>query len=173
MNDRFIKILEFTLKWEGAYSEDPDDPGGATNYGITQDTYQKWRKKNKLIALPVKTITRFEIETIYWDEYWIVGKCERMDYPLGEVHFDTCVNVGPGQAARFLQRAIGVRADGCLGFKTFAILDDRKHSKRAFAIAMIQERRRFYQNIAGNKPILQKFLNGWLNRCDALGKWVA
>ena len=49
----FIDALPFVLQWEGGYVNHPNDPGGATNKGVTQKVYDAWRAKNGLPAREV------------------------------------------------------------------------------------------------------------------------
>ena len=58
MDDLFKRALQFVLKWEGGYVNNPNDKGGATNKGITQNTYNAWLKSNgKAIKEAIKNIT--------------------------------------------------------------------------------------------------------------------
>jgi lysozyme family protein len=62
------EALQFTLKWEGGYTNHPKDPGGATNFGIIQVRYDEYRKFKGLRLNPVKNITVAEYIEIY-DKY--------------------------------------------------------------------------------------------------------
>ena len=62
----FKKALKFVLKWEGGYVNNPHDKGGATNKGITQNTYNTWLKSLSLAPRDVKNITQEEVEQIYY-----------------------------------------------------------------------------------------------------------
>lgn len=78
MNDLFKKALQFVLKWEGGYVDNPNDKGGATNKGITQNTYNAWLKSNGKATKDVKNITQAEVEEIYRKNYWLASGCEKM-----------------------------------------------------------------------------------------------
>lgn len=97
----FRLALEFTLRWEGGYSHHEKDPGGATNMGITQVTYDNWRKGHGLSTLPVRGISQDEVEQIYYENYWLKAGCDQTE-PLGLAIsvFDFAVNSGVGTALK-------------------------------------------------------------------------
>ena len=72
--------LIFTLAWEGGYTNHPLDPGGATNFGIIQVEYDKYRKSKNLSTQSVKFITKNEYTEIYDKQYW---EPVRSQYLLG------------------------------------------------------------------------------------------
>lgn len=105
--DMFEKALAFVLKWEGGYSDHPLDPGGATNYGITQATYDAWRKRKNLPTKPVKEITMSEVRLIYRERYWEAIGGNSLPPPLALAAFDFAVNSGVARAQRYLAEAKG------------------------------------------------------------------
>lgn len=60
----------FTSKWEGGYSEHPNDPGGATMYGITQNAFDAWRDSIGSPRDHVKNVSREEAQQIAKQRYW-------------------------------------------------------------------------------------------------------
>lgn len=173
MNAYFDQALQFTLRWEGGYASHPEDPGGNTNFGITQATYDRWLNDNGEYTRSshVQSITREEVEAIYKELYWFRGRCDQMPTGVSMVHFDACVHHGIGQAARFLQKILGVKVDGAIGPKTLAALSliNTGRGHRVLCNGLISERERFFymlsaRHITGTSP----FLNGWLNRTAAL-----
>lgn len=141
MGDSFGRALAFVLRWEGGYTDNPADPGGATNKGITQRTYDAWRAKKRLPARPVREIKDSEVEAIYREEYWV-----DLPWPLALVHFDTRVNMGSQKAAGLLCASAGA------------------------VDSYLKKRRAYYMTIVRIRPQLTVFLRGWLNRLDALEK---
>lgn len=169
MNELFIETaLPLVLKYEGGYVNDPDDKGGATNKGVTQKVYDLYRKSNKLELQSVRYITNKEIEDIYYNEYWVAGKCNDLPNKLAIAHFDTCVNSGLKRGAKTLQRAIGVVDDGIIGNQTLATV--KKYSETILVNKYLDERVRFLNIIVEKNPVQGKFLNGWLNRVKNLRK---
>jgi lysozyme family protein len=76
--DNFNQALQFTLGWEGGFSNHPNDSGGATNFGITQATYNRYRRNRKLPNQSVRLIRRHEATDIYHAYYWIEGGCDKL-----------------------------------------------------------------------------------------------
>lgn len=120
MTARFNECLPLVLKHEGGYVNHAKDPGGATNKGITQKTYDAWNKRQNKPARGVKQITDAEVAAIYKAQYW--DKVQADDLPTGLDYavFDFAVNSGPARAAKFLQRIVGVSQDGIIGAQTLA-----------------------------------------------------
>jgi lysozyme family protein len=164
----FRSALAITLRYEGGYVNDPDDRGGATNYGVTQDTYDAWRIGQGLDVRPVRKIEHTEAQDIYFQSYWIKGNCEALPWPLNAAHFDACVNHGVAGATRILQRAVGVAADGRFGPVTRAAVSAA--DKDLLFRDMLLERLQFYDDIVDGRPSQVKFLRGWLKRTLRLRK---
>ena len=144
----FKKALSFVLRWEGGFVNNPNDKGGATNMGITQSTYNNWRASHNLAPLPVKNITRQEVEDIYYNRYWLPAGCEKMTSKFAVVCFDTAVNMGISRVSEFLKAA------------------EYKHVDKFLAA-----REKKYKEFAnyGNQRI---FLKGWLNRLNDLRRFI-
>lgn len=100
--DNFEKCLAVTLRWEGGYSNHPDDPGGPTMRGIIQREYDAFRKKRGLKPRPVRQIEEDELQTIYRANYWDAMNCETLPMGLDMAVFDAAVNSGVGRAERWL-----------------------------------------------------------------------
>jgi len=167
----FNKALEFTLKWEGGYVNHPNDPGGETNKGIIKTVYDLYRKEKGLSIQSVKVITDKEVKDIYYNKYWLIGKCEdiaRTSLKLALVHFDTCVNTGTKQAAKFLQRSLKVKDDGIIGKGTIKSLEENYNT--TIIDSYIQQREEFYVKISDKNTNLRVFLNGWTKRVGDLKK---
>jgi lysozyme family protein len=166
----FEKALAFVLGEEGGYTNDPSDHGGATNKGITQSEYTEWLRKHHLPSRKVADILNVDVRELYWEEYWLEGRCDRMPWPLCLAHFDASVNVGVGEAVKFLQRALDVKDDGAIGPVTLKALREalEKHAPMELAEWLVDQREPFYRRLAANEPSQVRFLNGWLNRVEHL-----
>ena len=77
-SDNFERCLAITLKWEGGYSNHPDDPGGPTMRGIIQREYDAWREKHGRRLRAVRQIEEEELLAIYRTEYWDAMGCENL-----------------------------------------------------------------------------------------------
>ena len=100
----FDDAFNRTFGIEGEYVNDPNDPGGETNWGISKREYPD---------LDIKNLTRDEAKAIYLRDYW--GKLPSLPFAIAYQVFDFSVNSGIGTALRALQRAIGVADDGKWG----------------------------------------------------------
>lgn len=110
----FDQAFEALIGHEGGLADHPSDPGGLTKWGISQRAYP---------AVDIRSLTLDGAKAIYERDYWRAGHCHEMPPQLALLHFDACVNNGVGQAAKFLQQALGVAADGVIGPRTMAALN--------------------------------------------------
>lgn len=94
----FIRSISFVLRWEGGYANDPNDPGGETNFGISKRSYPN---------LDIRNLTREQAIAIYQRDYWQASGADQLPWPLNLVHFDSAVNTGTGQAQKFLKESGG------------------------------------------------------------------
>jgi lysozyme family protein len=106
MNENFPISLKFTLQYEGGYSNHPDDPGGPTNFGITKNVYDTYRKNKKLPIQSVKNITTNEVHEIYQINYWNTCYCDTLPSGVDFAVFDLAVNNGVGRAKQFIPVAM-------------------------------------------------------------------
>jgi lysozyme family protein len=156
--------IEFVAKWEwrghpdGMFTNDPDDPGGATKYGVIQTTYDQWRRKKGLAQQSVELATMEEAFTIYREDFWDIYKSKGIPLDLDDVSpefavaiFDSGVNCGTGRAYRW----------GCEALK------ENEPVKHLLAL-----REQHYINRVRDKPSQGKFLKGWINRLNDLKKLV-
>lgn len=161
--DTFEKALEFTLRWEGGYANHPADPGGATNYGVTQRVYDHFRQLSGLPARRVRDIESHEVREIYRQHYWEPIMAHLLPEPLAIACFDWAVNAGPRRAIEHLQECLGVSVDGIIGPRTMAGMQS---AGRETLWCFLQRREDFYRRIGrGPKRV---FLKGWLNRLNDL-----
>jgi len=165
MEENFKKALKFTLAFEGGYSNHPADRGGATNFGITQKTYDIFNAELGLDAKDVKAIKPAEVETIYLADYWERLSPAAMTEKLQIAAFDFAVNSGVGRATSYLQRAAGVKPDGIIGPKTEAKLQELGD---ALLQPYLQARLDFLRRIARGSQ--KQFLAGWESRVSRLAK---
>lgn len=142
----FKEALLFIEKWEGGYVNHPNDPGGATNRGITQRTYDDWRATRGRPSRDVRELSREEEILIYYENYWAAAGCSELEYPFNVAHFDTAVNCGVHRAVDWLKKAKDV--------------DD-----------YLLLREKHYINLA-RQDRFRVFFRGWMNRLRDLQKLV-
>lgn len=143
----FAKIMQFVHKWEGGYVNHPNDPGGATNRGITQRTYDAWRKKKGLSLRSVKDMPPQEDVEIYREEYWN-PEWEKLGFKMAACMMDTAVNMGVSRANVLLKASGGDY------------------------VKFLQLRIARYKELIQRNPRLAVFQNGWMNRVNDLRKFV-
>lgn len=178
MREGFDIAIEFIIKHEAVYKKGhygdlnfvvsenvKGDDGGLTKFGIDFRSH------------PDEDIEKLSYERaveIYKEEYWDKARCSELPFPLSLVQVDGAVNTGIGQQNKFLQRVAGVKDDGAYGPKTReAILGlCLEEGEKEVSFRVIAEREKFYKNLAASKPEKAKFLDGWLNRLEALKKVV-
>src|SRR5690348_18419167 len=97
------QCLDFIFDKEGGYSDDPLDPGGATNLGITLNELSQWRH-DAVTKQDVKALTRQEAAAIYRANYWNVVRGDELPAGIDLMVFDAGVNIGTPRSARFLQQ---------------------------------------------------------------------
>jgi lysozyme family protein len=164
--DTFPHALRLVLVDEGGLDDDPHDHGGRTAHGIIQREYDGFRARHGLPRQDVWKITPAEYTEIYHDRYWMPW-CDRLPAGMDYAFFDACVNAGPAQAARTLQRALALRADGNMGDVTLAAVKARcEDNAEAMIHAFCDKRRAFYRALAQ----FPRFGRGWLARVDHVEK---
>lgn len=130
----FEPSLDLTLAHEGGYVNHPKDPGGATNKGVIQRTYDGYRRLNGLPTRSVRLITDEEVHEIYYRNYWRASGCNVMPAGIDYAVFDYAVNSGPGRSIKDLQRAVNdfaknhptvgtVNVDGDIGPATLTAVE--------------------------------------------------
>jgi lysozyme family protein len=103
------------LELEGGYVNDPNDPGGETNYGISKRQYPN---------LDIANMTEAQATAIYQQDYWLANNCGQMPAHLDLWYFNACVMSGGQTAVKTLQQMLGggVQVDGIFGQQTLAAL---------------------------------------------------
>jgi lysozyme family protein len=155
------QILTDLLNREGGYSNDPDDPGGPTNFGITLASWHAYTGKT-VNASMVKAITAAVARKYYEDTYVSVYSFIQ-DYALFEVVLDGAVNHGQGRMNKWLQIAAGVVQDGVIGPKTKAAVNSSDPTRLRLAIVKLRIKE-YARLISGNPSRFGKYAAGWINR---------
>jgi lysozyme family protein len=149
--------LAFVLSAEGGYVDDPQDPGGATNMGITLSELSVWRH-TAVTKADVQALTSTEAAAIYRANYWNATRCPDMPPGVDLMVFDAAVNNGTGRSAKFLQQAVDVAQDGSIGPATLTAVAAAPVAPLITALA--SERTAFYQSLS----TFSRFGAGWLAR---------
>ena len=150
------------LKWaglsEGGYVNHPDDPGGPTNHGVTQATYDAYRRINGKGRQSVKHLKKQVADQIFVDQYfrpvWFDQLPSGLDYAMA----DFSINSGPKRAVKHLQRIVKAKPDGIMGIHTMAAVGG--YNTQHLIITLCQSRLRFMKSLR----IWSTFKNGWTKR---------
>jgi lysozyme family protein len=154
MKENYAQALKQVLKYEGGKVDDPRDPGGRTAYGVTQETYNAWRKKQNLPAADVFSISQADVAAIYRQEYWDRVRGDDLPSGVDFAVFDFAVNSGVSRASRTLQAVVGVTQDGQIGPQTI------QAAKTYVAMTITNRRLAFMQSLS----IWATFGRGWSAR---------
>lgn len=118
MKQNYLIIQPWILAYEGGFVNHPKDPGGATNQGATQRTYDAYRRRIGHATQSVRLIDNVERDTIYRVQYWDAIRGDDLPSGVDAAVYDFAVNSGPSRAAKYLQRIAGVKQDGVIGLQT-------------------------------------------------------
>jgi lysozyme family protein len=165
MKDNFDGAFHHVMQSEGGYVNDPKDPGGETNLGVTKAAWSAYLGR-PIQDGEMKALTQDVVKPFYKKMYW--DKVHGDDLPKGldYLAFDFAVNAGTGQAAKFIQRAVGATDDGSIGPATLALV--MKTDPHELIDGFTKQKEAFYKDLAARKPDLSKFLNGWLVRTSTV-----
>lgn len=158
----FSKALPYALSHEGGWSDDPDDPGGATNFGITLEVAQHHGVQTKEA---LRAITPEKVSEIYHASYWRFGGI--FDQRVATKIFDMGVNFGLRTAVRMAQEIMNslgayLQVDGIMGPNTESCINAVDPEQLLQLLCMACENR--YLAIVDRRPASAKYLKGWLHR---------
>lgn len=171
---KFRFAVEMVLRHEGGFVNDPQDPGGATNFGVSLRWLRSLGKTGDIDGdgdvdwFDVRNLTRDQAIELYRGQWWDRYGYERITHNgVCMKVFDLAVNMGAAPAHRLLQRALravgtSVVEDGVLGAKTLAATNAA--DGRSLVAALRSEAAGFYRGLVVAKQERSKWLNGWLNR---------
>ena len=152
---RFQQIMRYRTQGnEGGYSNNSNDRGGETQYGISS----RWYPDED-----IPNLTRERANALLYRDYWLAPHINQLPDEFADIVFDNSVVQGQPSAIRNLQRALGIQVDGIIGPDTLnAISNADENVRRNF----IREVHRRNQNIVEQDPTQRVFLNGWTNRAN-------
>ncbi|HTZ78697.1 MAG TPA: glycosyl hydrolase 108 family protein [Stellaceae bacterium] len=160
----FDRAVAAVLAHEGGLVDDPDDPGGLTNFGISLRAYPE------LGADGIRALTADAAAAIYRRDWWDRYGWGDLPAPIAAKVLDIGVNIGAGPVHRLLQRALRATGadlveDGVLGSATRAAAAAAEGA--ALLAALRSEAAAHYRLIVAARPASQRFLTGWLVRAYA------
>ncbi len=170
------EIIQQVLKFEGGYTNDPADAGGATNFGITAADYGAFLKLGRnATPAEVEAMPQSDAIAIYIAQYLTAPNFIAVtDDKLRMILVDCGVLYGTGMAARWLQAAVGANPDGKVGKDTITALNVAIAAGKVADIrkAVVGARFKRTAAIVVNNPTQVHFLQGWINRAVGLLAYV-
>ena len=163
MISNWDKSLALVLKSEGGYVNNPADPGGMTNLGVTKNVWEEW-VGHPIDEKIMRELTPERVAPLYKRKYWDACNCDNLPLGIDYLVFDFAVNAGVGRSAKTLQTAIGCVPDGVIGVNTMAAIN--KAEPKSLIDKFATAKTNFYQSLK-TFPIFGK---GWLRRVDETKK---
>lgn len=180
--EKFDRAMVALLAIEGGLVDDPDDPGGITNYGISLRTLSRleavdndhdgmsdydFNGDGAIDADDIRDMDQDQVKKFYYQEFWHKYNYGAMPTNVAIKTFDFSVNMGPRQAHLILQRALMANGhrlndDGRIGNITRALV--KVSLPERLVPAMRSEAAGFYRLLVALNPKLEKYLKGWLRR---------
>jgi lysozyme family protein len=157
--NNFPYSIDLVLAHEGGYVNDPKDPGGETNFGISKRAYPNE---------DIKGMSKDRAKEIYYVDYWLKNGLDKIDnQEVAAAALDTVINHGRG--AYLIQQALQnigqpVTVDGRIGPDTLSHINAT--APKTYLPALYNVRQSYYQSLVANNPALAKFLPGWLSRIN-------
>jgi len=159
MTGNFKDCLDLVLKSEGGYVNNPADPGGMTNLGVTKRVWEEYTG-HEVDEKAMRALTPEKVAPLYEQKYWRPCYGEVLPRGLDFAVFSFGVNAGPGRSVKLLQSVIGCVPDGVIGPRTRELISA---SNSATLITKFSEARREYYRALKTFPVFGK---GWLARVD-------
>ena len=156
----FQKILnEYIIPNEGGYNNDPDDPGGETNMGISQTTHQ---------SEDILNMTRERANAIYYRDYYDWNGLNKLPYPIRGFVVDYGLPTNPLIAIQTVHKVLDLPPKGTIiGPDTLGKFENyTEEDYNNFLEKYRAEMKNHFREVAQRNPQKQKFLNGWLNRAN-------
>ena len=157
MINNYEYSLAQVLKSEGGYVNNPKDPGGETNMGVTKAAWSTWLKRT-ILPGEMAQLTHADIIPFYKALYWDKSYCNQLPTGIDYMVFDASVNMGVGQSIRLLQRSLGCVPDGVIGPNTMKAINDA--DVKTLIDKFSAQKEMFYKSLA----TFATFGKGWLRR---------
>lgn len=165
------QMIEDILRREGGYVNDPDDSGGATNFGVTRITYGHYLGYTASIA-QVKAMSKDTARDIYKRNYYERPRLHLLHGAIQPQLFDCSINHGSKNPIKWLQNitnqaiGTGLKIDGVVGNLTAKAVNEfvAVAGDKIVNNALVEERLEFYERLIKRRPKDAKFRRGWTKR---------
>lgn len=159
MTNNFDNVLKLVLKDEGGFVNDPRDPGGMTNLGVTRRVWEAFVGQD-VDEAAMRALTPEVVAPLYRQNYWKRVHGDELPAGVDYAVMDFAVNSGTSRAAKTLQRSCGVADDGAIGDQTMQAVNAADPITLIGAIC--DQRLTFLQSL----PSFVTFGRGWTARVE-------
>lgn len=158
--------IDYVLENEGGFSDDAEDSGGATNWGITHTDLAQYLG-HSVSTDDVRNMSKTLAQNVYLALYWNPMDLNLvLDQNVATAIFDCGVNRGISKGIKYAQQIAGVSQDGHMGPITLAAINEMPRDQfiNSFHSLVVDG----YNAIVYSRPSQRVFLKGWLARADRL-----
>ncbi len=168
--DRFNKFLDYIFEVEGGFTDDENDRGGKTKYGIIEEEARQFGYTGDM-----RNLTKDFAKNIYLKKYYLGNKLDKiLNDKVALSIFDWAVNSGRRgiKKAQIVANKFGASliVDGIIGNKTLEAINNI--NPEAFLKEYHEMQRTFYKNLAAKDRTQEDFLKGWLNRVKIKEEYI-
>ena len=172
----FEDAIDFVLRWEGGYVNDPNDHGGETYRGISRKSHPDWAgwpvvDAHVLSHGDIISALEPHVWKFYRENYWDKIKGDQLPSRVAIAVMDWAVHSSVERASRALQNIVGASPDGIIGPITVKSVYD--YMDKGLSFEIVEERREFLARLVSKRPSDRKFSEGWDNRLDSLSSVIA
>lgn len=157
MKENWEQCFTLVLKHEGGFVNNPKDPGGMTNLGVTKKVWEAFVGR-EVDEAEMRSLTPEMVKPLYKKNYWDAIRGDDLPDGVDYATYDLAVNSGTRRAIKMLQKAAGVPDDGAIGPKTLEAVSDK--NPRELAQDICENRLAFLQGL----PTFDTFGKGWSRR---------
>lgn len=172
-------IIWGVIRREGGYNDDPDDAGGATNYGISL-RYARGigldnNKDGVIDEEDIILVTAQQAFILYKQDFYYKEGYDRLLKDFRAIMLDMAVMSGGARANILLQETLNdmncrpeLKEDGMIGPRTRSALQNvvNRYNMASVMNSLTIRRIEFYRQIVERRPSQAKFLSGWMNRAQ-------
>jgi lysozyme family protein len=133
MKENWDTCFDMVIKNEGGFVNNPKDPGGMTNLGVTRSAWEAYLG-HSVTEENMRALTPFIVKPFYKSLYWDRIKGDSLPSGVDYAAYDLAVNSGPHKAAQYLQQIAGVTVDGMIGPKSLEAIQSCDAKETADAI---------------------------------------
>ena len=159
MKPTFDTAMRLLLRHEGGFVNNPKDPGGMTNLGVTKAVWEA--HMGKIVSeAGMRALTPEAVQPVYKDRDLDAIQGDDLPYGFDYSRFVCAVNSGPGRAVKLAQYVLHLKVDGGLGRKTLGAICE------ADPIELIEDFSQRRLDFLKSLPTWAVFGAGWKARVE-------